>query len=626
MQLERIYLMNVILYFDSISSVKTIIMMNHKGHDAVLSLKTNPYFKEKDVTKEIQVLQGIETIKTDLDQLKSLTKKDIENIALFNLTSCCTVNDDRYELVKNKVVKINKEVRYHEKVGFGGFCQLRTLQISMNQQLEDSIFWRDVGKLPHLEKLILSVCGFDIPDIKDHFNQINVNKVNVVVQIHHATENVVNMLHNQFPTFHLCCYENELEKSLLNQTVTMLPNKQNAYSISQQLFISTSLGSLLQNYHPYHLIVNNPSFATTFCNLPYLNLQQYTFLESLNLNQICLTNHIPLMLPSTLTALSIHDCPSFSSFPNIRKIHLRSLELSHTKTLFPTTITSLVLNHIPTIQNLSMFSLHSINLYMCSCSSLHLPSSISVFRAKRCLFKTLNFISVDTCQISHCSQLTSIHIQYNTHLNIDSCNGLKNLTLSTPCNGSVILKNCSFQSTTSFNLCTSLSLTNVKFKTCIPPPTLIELTLIQTPNFIPTDNQLTKLVIDHSIPFPTTLQVCTFLNCLNTICHTLPSLQEVAFCHCEITELPTLPISITTLIIHHCHKIQTLQLNHYSLKQLHILHCENLYEIDFPHTLTSFQIKFCDNLQILAHLYDTLLPIDAKTQLAAHFQRRIDHP
>ena len=160
-QLEAFYLMNVVLYISTTERIKLFVMINKKCQEVVQNLKTNPYSSERNITKEIQLFEGIETIKTNQQELGLLKEKDINQIKLFDIQENTKHLSDKYHLnssINNRIVKIHKQLKYKESLNIQGMKQLRTLKISMEHQIiENKKFWKHLQELPKLRNLIIEV-------------------------------------------------------------------------------------------------------------------------------------------------------------------------------------------------------------------------------------------------------------------------------------------------------------------------------------------------------------------------------------------------------------------------------------------------------------------------------------
>ncbi|ELP91081.1 hypothetical protein EIN_268270 [Entamoeba invadens IP1] len=619
-RLERMYLMNVVLYLPTTECVYTFFLISRTCGEAVTSLKTNPYAISEDLCYELKLFSGLETIHADVNQLKEMESADLSRIHLFDLTGGFVRFKDCQSL-RNKVVKISKEIRFKEKVQFSKMCNLRTLKVSMEQQLENMKFWKSLNTLPKLNTLILGIIGLDVKDLMESFKALTNSKLKIILKIHHGKENDVQMILQKFPQFKVCCIENELSESVVKQNAILMPNKDGALFVSQDLLFSQNFSSVMKQYNTFSLVVENDKRVLQYKSAR-LNIENNLCLTDLCLKNVMTTKPVSLILPTSLTALTVDSCTAFTSLQNVRKIGLKELCLVNVLTALPNSLTALTLckigdNYPPSIKA----NLKKIVLHQCNFCDLEFPKTVEIVEVEQCALISIKLDNIKKLDIIRCTQLSQLSVNSVDSLFIHSCHLLTALMVKEVRTDARFV-GCKFSKEINVD-----NVRRLQMEYTVAPlpdnfPNLQELTSIRSTSVVYSNMEsLTKLVADKTKALPNNLVDLTVSNCLSLAKLSYPkTLRKMEFSFCnDLSVVDDVPEQITSLDISNCPSLHRIAAIGSKIKHLGITDCEQLHELVVPNSLNDITLMLCENLTRIENLEHTQLSAETRSALISSY-------
>ncbi|KAL7717384.1 Leucine-rich repeat containing protein [Entamoeba marina] len=415
-QLEKIYLMNVILYLNSLHVLLEFIQINKKCKEALQMLHINPFYSTHTLRKEIDLFceeAKLQTIRTDDLSLKSLEM--VDRIEAYNIFF-----NDQTSNHANKIVKLtifpSRFVNYDIFVNLKKIiCKLNRADDFNKQFIEKQL--KDISKIPTIEGVTFDLRSFGDGRVKieNVFNllfstsikkryEMKVNSKGSVIKYYFIADwsvvdlkNVSSMICDNITIVTTVAIDddrillfgdavnnwkvNELNYLLRNankyyaQHVSMVPNLYSPKNIENIDVSHSHMKSLVVNR--IHANLSLPTSLTS------LELNAYSGII-LNLTPITLLNisicnaRLPNILPNSITSLSLEN-PSFEGPEWI--LHVQNLKKLAISSAFSTT-----LDDVTKFKNLTGLSLIGMTKNHLKLTNLRFLSSVSL---ELCYFEVL---------------------------------------------------------------------------------------------------------------------------------------------------------------------------------------------------------------------------------------------
>ena len=303
MQLERIYLMNVILHLDSLNTLSRFITINHKCFDAFAMLHTNPFYSFRTIGRELSFFNASRSLQTVRGPYKDIRMFSC-NLAITKiLASAKHFRSTALNAIKDRVVSITIFVYWNkDTVDLTGFSNLQKVVFLFMKQrkvYDSSVIARpittfSIGQLssPNLRRVIFKLLDTRDEDCEREFFH------KILETFPFASYPSVLFAFDLIIPF---TYPPDLPPNVLFITPTFVPKER--YLVFQKSIVRDAPLALLEN--PAFLLQYYPQCMKT---TPQLNLGNDTAvfdfraITSLTRLEFALKN--PVRLPPGLVELS----------------------------------------------------------------------------------------------------------------------------------------------------------------------------------------------------------------------------------------------------------------------------------------------------------------------------------
>ena len=472
-QLEKIYLANIVLYFDHVTTAEKFTLINKKCKDALQILHINPcyqvqkeneyfitkecnYLQQKMFLKEISLFPHLETIRfTDQTiQFLPLIPHHIQLLQFQTIPSHSPIltNENYYTKIVSMTLK-----HPPNEIDLSQFIRLKQLTLVINETLKVKSFITQYNQ--RFDVVRIKMEGFLDEEFLSKSESYNIQQLIVEVDKKKLLKKVV--LNKRFWSkrniiycYKHCLNDNDVEDININENEIILHTMDyNEFVVSKKGYNQNFLmmyypyhvklhgftndsndnssnekndneNKILQ-FHPYNFITN---FKATNCFIEYTIPQQVTRLELKNYDLI-FSSKLPMN--------------SLKSLSQLKELHLQGKITQQIE--LPTQLTALTINDFKNISNYSHLQRLSISfaidqsLEECtqltylslSCPSYQSNQSLSSLHSLKILYLNTPLNEVDKEKF-YPSQLQSLHCHSSSlpsHLNISELN-LSNLLRS----------------------------------------------------------------------------------------------------------------------------------------------------------------------------------------------------
>lgn len=479
-QLSRAHIMKVVPYLQNITNVLTLGAVSKKCASSILLSPVNPFFSTSSVLSELSIFSGARLLRMDL---KTALAVSLPHDATIEIMMSFIEFTDPIDWSKISGITATLEMQLCREVEipFKNFSELRKVKFSIWEQLSRSYTEQLVESLIYCEKL--KVCIFEVEAstltcMAYGINQLLSKHITVIVKARNAKDLVSEI--KATDQFQMCTYSNELHKSIAEGKVILLPDESNTVQLCTSLAsCKSSLDRVMSLYIPPSVEIKGipqprkstskksvqgrpNSVSITTDVIQSLELENFTFLRSLQLNGVRIVNKRQFTLPTSLTALtltlcndtrriiipssidtlSINNCPSLSSIQSPPQAVLRSLSIEHCNTLkelnCPTLLSSLELKFCTTLTQLNNPS-YLVALELQNCPSLKQFSPCTLTKLSIHNTPIVNINELLPCTLADL-RLSSIHLPKSitlptlvTRLEIQNCEGLTRISNISQC-------------------------------------------------------------------------------------------------------------------------------------------------------------------------------------------------
>ncbi|KAL7721132.1 Uncharacterized protein QTN25_001570 [Entamoeba marina] len=314
-RLESVYLMNVVLYFDTVSCCSKFIFINKKCADAVCGLKRNPFSSDIDFYYNLSLFPGIQTLSFKLEDVTKQLEVEFENYHNFNVTLHLNNQNKFLNKIKKRITRLHLKVEYFNlNFKFKDLTQLRFLRVTcrggtghVSSKVKKSVM-ESLNTLPYLQAIVVEFHGNVVSSILSFLEGIDTTRIKVTLKIDFLTSKHLFDMRNIIKhNITIACYESE---NRLCFDVVLLQNSNNQFSVANNFLFSEKSHQLYQLYYPSltiqfppHLTELNVDFSNSLhslCNITDIPLQNLTISSCHFLTYID--------LPYTLSRLRIHSC------------------------------------------------------------------------------------------------------------------------------------------------------------------------------------------------------------------------------------------------------------------------------------------------------------------------------
>ncbi|KAL7720626.1 Leucine-rich repeat containing protein [Entamoeba marina] len=451
--LETVYLMNVILYFNSFVDFFNFLFISKKCRNAIYSIRKVPWY----TSNHFDLFCNCETLTVDtVNLLPTIIPQSVKRVICKELPILSTLSEE----IKRVIVS---------GIGFPNdleeCVQLENLHYLIHYNFNNinevanvlKLPWNEVLKLPKLKRVIISCSHqftpfpFNNTDLSQ-FNDILVQLVKILsshgyiqiyFKLHECNDSCVTQLiqFNQVSllfTKELCL---NVISSLLNQTLIIDRVVTTPLHVIYSQVCDGSFEQLVKLYLPIHVIVHSsippelsPNTSSESSDETITSIQKnnvyydFTQLTSLQQFEITIDTKIDISLPT-----SLHTLTSNVNISNLMDLSLSSLYLSSSQLntiTFPITLTSLQLEgskisfieRIPFLKTLSCRQCDQLTtiqlpetlttlelLSCCSLTTLILPTSLQTVTLMNCGLSSLVLpITIWKCCIDTTIQIENI--------------------------------------------------------------------------------------------------------------------------------------------------------------------------------------------------------------------------
>ena len=172
-RLEPVYLMSVIQYIDSLTTLETFHEVSKNCDQAIMRTKKNGAYQERtvevmlsdsrysNIKKEIEIFEGLETLHVDLNTLERLSIHQLDKNLLFDIPFIPPkLSIEKYKnllSVKDRIVSYGVDLSQKEDMDFGQMYSLREVRLRVTKTFNEEVIKKAIAglrKLEHLRKLI----------------------------------------------------------------------------------------------------------------------------------------------------------------------------------------------------------------------------------------------------------------------------------------------------------------------------------------------------------------------------------------------------------------------------------------------------------------------------------------
>ncbi|EDR26535.1 hypothetical protein EDI_088650 [Entamoeba dispar SAW760] len=425
--LERVYLMNILLYCDSITTIKTLLCVNKKCQETIHSIRINPFnINFKEISKNKHIFTNLETIYElkDLEEVEEFKRSWNNKITFIRTIQSCAIF---YSFIKpfntNQIELLSKIEEY----------SITRLTLHCIDE-----FMYSIPFFFHLKKLKIGYSSYF------NFNKLNQLKnlktVYVLFQFRFP-ETIIYDFHNvdiQRTKYHFILYSIYDEDILQFQIYTI----QHEYP-SIQIHIALLTRKVEQYFHYFDSCYVDPNyfkeeeyetinnslpcnikiFSKKIQDIKHINLKDCYYLKNLS---ITLKNKdsFELVFPQSLKILSI-EAPQ-AKF-NLNNIPIECLNLTRIQSNWHSILTTLTSLSLYQCKDFEIDLAHSKLLKkigVCCCSEISIITPITIplcgiyFSTKIKINFTDNYIDTPLFiyDVIHfwCSQTKKMIVEINT--------------------------------------------------------------------------------------------------------------------------------------------------------------------------------------------------------------------
>ncbi|KAL7712778.1 Leucine-rich repeat containing protein [Entamoeba marina] len=587
-KLQPIYLMNVVLYFDSLQSLHNFLMVNSSCKQAITNLHiipqrvTSTKLNSSLLRKLSVYFPSMQTLRCHLSLLNELVLPTSINQIYGEMTA----NRDNHSVTKwmKMCYKITIQTHRYSRIDYSQFNILRHLHLILRSDSYVSVVisCQQLCKLTVLKQIVIECCGCHLEELCDdiissqisHLKQVSLKLLDITNE---HLEYLTTLLLNHVT---IGCYTHTLTE--LPPHIILLPH------YGYLTITNTKKERINKLFKEYvcplqlHVCCNNEKIDTfSICN---------TFIRSLFISGLQCTKQ--LILPTSLETLHLNQC----ELPpiDLTYFYLESMTIDSTTTdqiTLPPTISYLtsIKSTIRTITNLHLVSLPQTKMISVahSLTQPYIPLHLTELTfAGACVttFPNIQFCSLHKLKIFRCYELQNITLPSTlTLLALGTCRSLTKVdTLNSPLKKLEIL-DCS------------------KLDTFIFPSTIKSIFIGRNKQLLVSlHSSLRKLKAIQTIfneELPNCLTRLKLHDC-NTVSFTsLYSLQYLTLTS-HISKSLIFPTSLQSLYITDC-TCQSISLQPLSLLTNLVLHrCSQITSLNFPCTIQKADVMRCGSLEL----------------------------
>ncbi|EKE42753.1 hypothetical protein ENUP19_0002G0072 [Entamoeba nuttalli] len=363
-QLEHLYLLNVVLYLDYMNA-RRFALINSKCLNATHCLLRNPNIvnvegeskssqlssKTKGIIGELRTFDGIQTLSCDYEVLLNIPFTLIKNVQCFNLSLKLL---QPFDLIKIKEYDITDKIteltlfiytNVDTRFDFTRFKSLRRLHINygfnVNEQSLELIS-PILNVLPHFTKLIIECAASGVLQFLPYIKQLNKIRIEILLRVIGLKDSIYNELKEIHSYCKICSVFNNISPFLINHSIPLLIDQKKLFIIAPDIVETDEVESAWNLYYPSKVsIFGNKDL---FTNVKELNLSHHDSLIDLSLSRIHSYNPIQLSFPASLRSLSF-SCFNVTPFPSLSSLKIEELKVNDCSTVvslcLPTTLTKL---------------------------------------------------------------------------------------------------------------------------------------------------------------------------------------------------------------------------------------------------------------------------------------------
>ncbi|KAL7718378.1 hypothetical protein QTN25_004303 [Entamoeba marina] len=382
MQLELVYLMNVLLYFSSIDDVLSFLQISHKTQEVVRAMKINPLLQHCSVSRIKQLFSNLQTYQCIIPFMHSTSSihKDIHTLTTItyidcNITQYPQVTLPIFPFPHNKLLRLSLPSLPSDPSLLTGLSSLTSLRISLRSA--------DLQKLSVLRPII-RLKKIVIHIIDAGLSTSHINFLKNLLPNAHITLTVPFIKHQDVPQSSI------IKNSNILVFFTKLTTNALQYPLIHQGFLECCISAFIQNQllwkrslercYPTHIsIIFDVENKTTtqqldFSELPYIQTMSLHFTQYWKCE---------IKFPLYLTKLKLSN-PSNSPLPidlfeNLPLIDLSLLALTDQQFILPTTLKHFTLSKSKRCKFSSKATLVSMDVNATGCI-LPLCSSLETMR------------------------------------------------------------------------------------------------------------------------------------------------------------------------------------------------------------------------------------------------------
>ncbi|EDR25873.1 hypothetical protein EDI_044290 [Entamoeba dispar SAW760] len=440
MKLERVFLMNVVLYIDSMKTLIKFILINKKCLESCKNLYSSPFnidYQKKDIIKLMKLFEKINTLhcSTGLFVYESIKEsKKLEYVLdrLKNIDFDCSVFDPYDVNAVSFIHYYSNRIRYlifKRGIGLVEYSPLPEFEkMEMLIRFEcGNEFLIKMTETPKFgkcfKKLIINLESLNKEYIQTLLTYFLNVPFKVIIKVEYLNSFDLNIWKNELNRHHpkteFILFANKTEDigtQEFNQFLFII--KKNNINIRYCNIVKNDIDRVFKIYYPIEVTVWNSGLEE---NDSIAHFERLKNIESLNLISLNFKFTTILYFPKTLTSLMIDNCGAVTQLNNLQYLPLKNLDIKYSggisELLLPSSLKNIRLErlfYLKSIQGLKQCDLTQFSIFSCGeIKELELPKVLS-------------------CIVFQCRELTKVDTQKNTtmtYLSLKQCPKLKGIYL-----------------------------------------------------------------------------------------------------------------------------------------------------------------------------------------------------